>query len=307
MNIKPLFAVAMLGAVLAGTARADTYALLIGINDYPTPLDANGNPLKDREGKVIDPDLRGAVNDVNAVEKVLREKYGLPESSIRKLTDKAANTDGFVNGMKWLLSSAKPGDQVVFHYSGHGGQIKAEKSEAEPDGLDEVIVLADDKLVSDNLFGEIARDLAAKGVHATIIFDSCHSGGMSREGLRIKARSDLSRNRNAAKVASRTLDGLRTIPRGIVTGTGQEKGSYAFLFASKEDQTSADISYKDDVKPAHGIFTLILTAALNIEPGVGLEGLEPVIADLLKKNEFTQVPNFEYSSSGRAGKPLVWK
>lgn len=29
-----------------------------------------------------------------------------------------------LNGMKWLVNGASPGDSLVFHYSGHGGQVE---------------------------------------------------------------------------------------------------------------------------------------------------------------------------------------
>lgn len=286
-------------------ANADTYALLIGINDYPDVLGPDGKPAIDKEtGKPIDPDLKGAVNDVTEMRGILVDKYGVPAGNIRVVTDKQANEAGFIENMKWLLGVAKPGDQIIFHYSGHGGQIK---SETEEDKKDEVIVLADDKLVSDNLFGELARAMANKGVHATFLFDSCHSGGMSREaGVRIKNRRDLMVNARARKIAPTQLAGLKSTARGAITGSGNEKGSYAFLFASKEDQTSSDVSGMTKF-PAHGIFTLGLSLALKDKPEFTLTALEMLMIDLLNELKFKQIPNFEFSSADRANKPLVWK
>lgn len=304
MNIKTLSRLAIAAAAVAGfaIAKADTYALLIGINDYPDVLDASGKPVLGKDGKPYNPDLKGAVNDVTDMRDILKSKFGVSDGNIRMITDKDANEAGFIAGMKWLLQSAKDGDQVIFHYSGHGGQIK---STEEPDGKDEVIVLADDKLVPDDLFGDIAKSLAGKGVHATFLFDSCHSGGMSREGERVKYL-DLARVTRAKKLTPAQLQGLKVSAKGLVTGSGNEKGSYAFLFASKEDQTSSDVSGMKDI-PAHGIFTLGLSLALKDKPDFTLEALEMLMIDLLKELGFKQIPNFEYSSSGRAQKPLVWK
>lgn len=310
MKLRNLLALGALAGVLAGSAQADTYALLVGINDYPEPVGADGKPLKDKDGNVMTNDLRGAVNDVNEMKNILVTLYGVPEANVKVVTDGAANEQGFVDGMKWLIQSAKPGDQVIFHYSGHGGQIKVEKSAEDPDGLDEVIVLADDKLVPDDLFGKIAKSLASKGVHATLLFDSCHSGGMSRDaGDRVfRTKSlDLAKSKRAKSVQAAALNGLQAQARGIVTGTGQEKGSYAFLFASKEDQTSSDVSFKNNVKPAHGIFTLVMSMALKDKPEFGLDALEALVVDVLKELKYSQIPNFEYSSADRASKPLVWK
>jgi hypothetical protein len=308
LKIKPILAIAGLAAALVGSARADTYAFLMGINDYPQPVDSSGNPLKNDKGEVIDSDLKGCVNDVNAMKGILMSKYGLPEGNIKLATDAAANQQGFIDGMKWLISSAKAGDQLLFQYSGHGGQIKGEKTAEDPDGLDEVIVLADDKLVPDDLFSSIAKSLAGKGVHVTFIFDSCHSGGMSRDaGGEIRKDKTARLSSRAVEVPKAQVVGLQDQARGLVTGTGQEKGSYAFLFAAKEDQTSSDVSFKDNSKPAHGIFTFVLSKALEIQSDAGLDPLEAVIVKLLADAKYTQVPNFEYSSADRANKPLIWK
>lgn len=305
MNLKSLLKISTLAiaACAFSGVQAETYAFLMGINDYPDVLDKDGNPVIDKEtGKPIDPDLRGAVNDVLEMRRILTGKFGVPEANVRMITDKACTEAGFVEGMKWLIGSAKPGDQIVFHFSGHGGQIK---SETEEDKKDEVIALADDKLVPDDLFGELARTLANKGVHVTFLFDSCHSGGMSREGHRTKYL-DLAKNARAKKIGATQLSGLKSTARGKITGTGNEKGSYAFLFASKEDQPSSDISGMKTI-PAHGIFTLGLTMALKDKPEFTLTALEMLMIDLLKELKFSQIPNFEFSSADRASKPLVWK
>lgn len=292
----------VLAAAAITAAQAETYALLIGINDYPDVVDKNGKPILDKNGKPEDDDLKGAVNDVNVMRDILTSKFGVPAGNVRVVTDKQANEAGFIDGMKWVLGAAKPGDHILIHYSGHGGQIK---SEAEEDKLDEVIVLADNKLVPDDLFGRIARDLANKGVHATFLFDSCHSGGMSREGLRTKA-VNLAKNARAKRIETAKLSALRSTARANITGTGAEKGTYAFLFASKEDQTSSDVSPSNG-KPPHGIFTLALSIALKDKPEFTLTALEMLIADILKELKFEQIPNFEFSSADRASKPLLWK
>lgn len=305
MNFRSLAKISALivAALGTGLVQAETYAFMMGINDYPDVLDKDGKPVIDKKtGKPVDPDLRGAVNDVTEMRDILTGKFGVPAANVKVATDKACNEAGFIEGMKWLMGVAKPGDQVIFHYSGHGGQIK---SDTEEDKLDEVIVLADNKLISDNLFGELARLLANKGVHATFLFDSCHSGGMSREGHRTKYL-DLAHNARAKSISPAQLNGIKSVARGNITGSGNEKGSYAFLFASKESQTSSDISGMKTI-PAHGIFTLGLSMALKDKPEFSLSALEMLMVDLLKELKFEQVPNFEFSSADRANKPLVWK
>ena len=131
---------------LAALSFAETYALMIGINDYPEPTDSRGQPLRDENGNVVSEDLFGCVNDVTAMGDVLKSGFKVKPDNIRVLTNAQANESGFVEGMRWLLRNAKPGDQVVFMYSGHGAQIQ---DATEADGKQEVLVLADHKLVPD--------------------------------------------------------------------------------------------------------------------------------------------------------------
>lgn len=80
-------------------------ALLIGINKYP------------------DSPLRGCVNDVLLMHKVLTSKYGFINKDIRLLTDKEATTKGIRDALKVFTTDVTDGDTLFFHYSGHGSQV----------------------------------------------------------------------------------------------------------------------------------------------------------------------------------------
>lgn len=55
---------------LAALSFAETYALMIGINDYPEPTDARGQPLRDANGNLVSEDLHGCVNDVTEMSEI---------------------------------------------------------------------------------------------------------------------------------------------------------------------------------------------------------------------------------------------
>lgn len=287
-------------AVLASfaVAKAETYALLIGINDYPDVLDASGNLAKDANGNPIDPDLKGCENDVKAMVALITTKYGVKTENVKTLLSKQATGEAFIENMKWLVNAPKAGDQVLFFFSGHGGQIKSDKEE---DGLDEVIVLADNKLVPDDFFGELAPMFASAGVNATFVFDSCYSGGMARQGMRIKFQ-DLTKSTVHSLLSEEQLQSASLEPK---TAEVQTEGVYAFLFAGQEGQPTIDISGLKDI-PDHGLFTLFLTAAITDNPNATLQELVDIVANTINKElEFTQVPNMEASDAARADKPLI--
>jgi hypothetical protein len=74
------------------------------------------------------------------------------KQNIKKLTDKEATKKGIVTQIKWLLDGAQPGDQLLFHYSGHGAQVPTLNQNLELDGLDEIICPYDFSGQGENAF-----------------------------------------------------------------------------------------------------------------------------------------------------------
>jgi hypothetical protein len=81
-------------------------ALLVGINRYPS------RPLK------------GCVNDTELQRELLIYRFGFNPKDIYTLLDEKATRDGILTAFEeHLIKQAKPGDVVVYHYSGHGSRI----------------------------------------------------------------------------------------------------------------------------------------------------------------------------------------
>lgn len=306
-------------AILATSAFAETYSLSIGINDYP--------PAQNEAGQEVDNDLLGCVNDAKAMRSIFIEKYGVKANNTRMLLDGNANGDNFLDSIKWLISTAKAGDQVLFTYSGHGAQIDDPKYD-ESDGKTELLVLADGMLVQDDFFNEVANLLKLNGISCTFIFDSCFSGGMSRQvdgryKVKDRAMQYLPKNpklmdqakeeRNLLAVSKQVKDRQVNVPK---------PGEVLFMYASQESKPSKDISGIPDV-PAHGLFTLLLMDLIKenkAEPVKNIyEVVDSILADINKnlmedgkKNnveenaipQFDQGPNFE-ASAARASLPIV--
>ena len=146
-------------------------AFLVGINDY-APAGPGG------------PDLRGCVNDVHDMANTL-SVLGIVSAtprSMRILTDCRATRAAIMDGLQWLITGAKKGDLLVFHYSGHGSQV-IDVSGDEPDGKDETICphdFATEGMILDDDLRKVFSTLPA-GVNLDVILDSCHSGSGSRE------------------------------------------------------------------------------------------------------------------------------
>jgi len=138
-------------------------ALTVGINDYQGIRD-----------------LRGCINDVTNMRDILRNYLGFSNDEIRVLTDSRATKDGILTRLQWLIDNAKSGDFLVFHYSGHGSQIRDRNGdESLQDGLDELICPYDfnwdGKYIIDDDLYKIFKSLP-QGVLLEVFLDCCHSG-----------------------------------------------------------------------------------------------------------------------------------
>ena len=167
-------------------------ALLVGINKYPDPRN----------------ELRGCVNDILDMEHFISSTNKVyADKNIKKLTDKQATKKGIVTQIKWLLESAECGDQLLFHYSGHGAQAPTQNNQIEKDGLDELICPYDydgttATTLRDKEFVQLFANIP-KGVHFVWISDSCHAEDLSR---------DLSNNKS---IMYRQFQGVTPIIEGI--------------------------------------------------------------------------------------------
>lgn len=149
--------------------RRPRRALLVGINDYPDEASR----------------LEGCVNDVFTMSSVLQE-CGFEPESIRTCLDKRATAEGIRKRLEWLLDDARPGDERIFYYSGHGARMPEYGENYEPDRHLEALVPWDfdwsaEKAITDDQIFMLYSQLPFK-VRLIMIFDCCHSGGIHRDG-----------------------------------------------------------------------------------------------------------------------------
>jgi hypothetical protein len=113
------------------------------------------------------------------------ENIRIIEENIKKLTDRQATKKEIVSQIKWLVEGAQPGDQLLFHYSGHGAQAPTLFPKLETDGLDEITCPYDfdgsnATTLRDKEFAQLFAGIP-KGVHFVWISDSCHAEDLSRD------------------------------------------------------------------------------------------------------------------------------
>lgn len=149
------------------------------------------------------PNLGGCVRDVKHVEAFLRQRLGLTDDRLIRLT--ATDTGGaappekpqqwptyenMVDALRTLTRNAEPGDQVFLHYSGHGGRTPTCLPEIKgKNGLDEALVPIDignstARYLRDVELARLLKEMTDKGLVVTVVMDCCHSGGVARAARR---------------------------------------------------------------------------------------------------------------------------
>lgn len=161
---------------LCGAARAADRALVVGVEKY---------------GDSRVPETPGCVQDAVRTAEFLTSRYGFAASSVKVLTNEQATAADIVREFRaWLVEGTQPGDRVFFLYAGHGSQL-ADDNGDEADGQDETIAPFDVNPetgageVRDDTFDELIAQLS--GRRAVLVFDSCHSGTISREVPKLQA------------------------------------------------------------------------------------------------------------------------
>jgi hypothetical protein len=91
--------------------------------------------------------------------------FGFSSVDITLLSNKRATKRAMLDGLKGLILTSASGDTLVFHYSGHGSQVRDTEGDELEDGKDEIIcpwgfdwdgtLIKDDDLAS--LFGDMKK------------------------------------------------------------------------------------------------------------------------------------------------------
>ncbi|HOT98109.1 MAG TPA: caspase family protein [bacterium] len=226
---------------------AANIALLIGINSYP-------NMPQNRQ-------LKGCINDVLLMKKLLIEQFGFKEDNIKTLLNSEATRENIETSFNnFLIAQASPKKQVLFYYSGHGAKM-TDLNNDEMDGYDEAIVPYDGGnqrdqalYIVDEILGAWIEVLTKKCKNVTVILDCCHSGSGTRGGFDLfDARA---RFADTLKLDLPHARGSRTeIPKGP-SGFLPPNPNYVLISGSADNELSWEIG-------SNGALTKALYEALS--------------------------------------------
>ena len=250
--------------------------------------------------------LQGCINDVKNIYNFLITKHNFPKENIRILTDDQQNPNGqptranIINGIRWLVQGAKPGDSLVFHFSGHGGQVEDLDGD-ESDGLDETIMPVDynsaGHIVDDDLNDWLVKPLPA-GVRLLALMDCCHSGtGLDLPYTHHVKGEPKPPKQKLDKQAKKQQKKLKKKRKKMGGNAGpQYFPSDVIMFSGcRDDQTSADTSMGGE---ATGAMSYSFIKALTAHPQLTYEQLLIEMRKILCGGEgkrFNQVPQMSAS------------
>jgi len=253
-------------------------ALLVGINNYPGTSN----------------DLMGCVNDVQNMQNLLASMFGFATQDITMLADRETTTANILKGLEALVAGARPGDLLVFHYSGHGSQV-ADPEGDEPDQLDEILCPYDldwkTKMIRDDDLKRIFEPLPP-GVHLEVFLDSCHSG----TGLKALPSRNGSYRRIRFMAPPQELD--KPCPASPARVAAIRPAKVRVLWAAcRSDQYASDALIDGRYG---GAFTTYLCNLVREGQGSNTRAeLSKGLRSGLKKAEFKQTPQLEGSTKPR--------
>jgi hypothetical protein len=262
-------------------------ALLVGINEYASQP------------------LQGCVNDLDLQRNLLIHRFGFNPKDIYVLSDQEATRAGILGAFEeYLIKQAKPGDVVVYHYSGHGSLIRDPNPiivEPGKEGMNGTFVPADGNLpVGYPETGGTVQDImghtlfllmsALQSENVTVVLDSCFAGGATRE-VRVRSRDggeNILVSDGEKAYQEQWLSRLNLSPEEFVNGyrAGVAKG--VVLAATAPNQ----LAREENINGFRcGLFTYLLTHYLWQEE----KNIEQVFQKILPEipEHFRQVPRYE--------------
>lgn len=290
------------------------YALLIGIDCYLSNRLPEGSSYKN---------LGGCVRDIKHVEDFLKLKLKMPPKHIFKLTASDIGKpepaespkewptyENMVKMFNHLTQITEPGDQVYIHYSGHGGRTKTNYPHLKgKNGIDEALVptnIGDStaRYLRDIELAKLLERMVNKKLVVTVVLDSCHSGGMPKQGDDVEVRGldkiDETIRPTESLVASdeeliktwNTLTNSQTRDLQLGSGWLPQPEGYVLLAACRSNEYAFEYAFNG--KERHGALTYWLLDSLEpLTPGLTYKVLHDRLLAKINSQFQRQTPQLQ--------------
>ena len=283
-------------ATLAAFAQPqERYALLVGVGEYPNLGD--------------DLQLHGPPNDVALMQAYLTGVADFTDENVIRLTDRGPRQPRRANilaALDELQGRLTAGDFVLLYFAGHGSRQPADSGSAEElDGYDEIFLPADvgawrrttrgvENAIVDDEIAEFVNAYRQLGVDVWAVFDSCHSGTMTRGVGDAAARTRKVRPQDLGvpETSGEGNENSDTPAFLDISGSASpsELGSLVSFFASHAAEETPEMPLPRGAEEAdqqvYGLFTYSLLNALRRHPNVSYSQLAELVT-----TEYASIPH----------------
>ena len=266
--IGPFLGFALALACAAGPAQAETRALIAGVWQFDSPMI---------------PNLKGPENDLAAIEAVVR---GQGAGDVTVLRNTEVTRTSIETALHALGLRAKPGDWIVFYYSGHGAEAEAEIKGTADGNANQFIPLAgfdpdrqdpERFIVDKDFYAWMARYIPPD-VHILMIADTCHSGTLNRSvdasSFRFVPRMAFRGDAAQFTLIARPLPRFAAINPGSESAVGADTagtraidrpdlGNLVYIGAAQDDQLALEAPMPVSGAPSRGVLSWALEQGLT--------------------------------------------
>jgi hypothetical protein len=250
--------------------------MCIGLNRYPNPSN----------------NLAGCLNDMLDFSALLKDVYKF--DVVKTLSDSDATYNNFVNMAKELLAM-KP-DVFVITNSSHGTRVN-DTTGTESDGYCEAICLYD-KFLIDHDFHKILENADPK-TRITVVSDSCHSAGVTREFLAVM--NDFTYVSTPKYLPPEdNMEALRVsmMPISKAIFEPKENMNEALIAGCKSSEYSYDASFNvNGTMRPNGAFTYYCIKTLKETPEITYKDFINKMNQFLPSNQYPQCPVLQCNSA----------
>jgi hypothetical protein len=225
--------------------------------------------------------LAGCINDVTDTQALLQRLYPACKD-YRVITDQTEVTPTRANilaAIDWLVAGLKAGQNVYFHFSGHGGRVRDTNGD-EVSRFDSCLYPVNrgnlETITDDELRTQLAARVPA-GSKAFVVLDCCHSG------------------------TAVDLRYMWQAPTATTLGYSEDKryaalpGTVVFLSGCQDVQTAADTA--DGAGRPCGALTMALRETWNTYgPDIKMKHLLWDVRKFLRDRRYTQIPQLSTGS-----------
>jgi Caspase domain len=264
------------------TGVSDRRALLIGIDAYPH--------LRQ---------LDGCVNDVTLMRSILQERFAFPPENVTLIANEAATRDAILRELDALVARTQPDDVVVIHYAGHGSQVR-DREQDEPSGFDNTIMPYESQGwrgpfcdITDDEINLRLQELAKKTQNTTLVFDSCHSGSITRDAI-AKSRGEPKDTRPVSELPPSPIPAVGPGGPAGPSGWAPISDAYVLVAGCRDEETSYEYTAPVEGAEAHGALSYFLCEALGrVQSGTTYRDVFDAIAAKVNAANGAQHPQME--------------